>query len=425
MDEIQTTLAELCSLRNFGSKLGLDRMRALMCELGNPQNDVPAIHLAGTNGKGSTAAMCEALLRERGFKVGLYTSPHLLRLGERVQVNREILSDEKIVDYVHEIYRAARIFGKPGDPDFPSFFELMTALAFLHFSRERCDFAVYETGLGGRLDATNILDSSVAGTAIITSIGLDHCDILGKTYAEIAAEKSGIIKANQTIFSGWLPSEAARVIAETARSRGANFIDLSTCELPQTNLFGEHQRHNAALALAAVENLLNQKISSRVVNVEWRGRWERQLLADGRELIIDVAHNEECAKALAGMLAQFNKKIVAIVGVLGIDRARPILATIAKYATKIILVRPNQERACSFEELKTCVPENFAGTLEFSSIKKLFPQAKTCSEPTLNGETLLVSGSCYLAGETIAALAGTSNFQVHLQDKITTLRKNA
>ncbi|MCR5184033.1 MAG: bifunctional folylpolyglutamate synthase/dihydrofolate synthase [Opitutales bacterium] len=426
MNDVQKILEELCRLRNFGSKLGLERMRSLMRELGNPQNAVPAIHIAGTNGKGSTAAMCEALLREQGLKCGLYTSPHLLRLGERIQVNREILSDEKIAAYVQEVYRAAKIFGKPGDRDFPSFFELMTAIAFLHFSRERCDVAVYECGLGGRLDATNILEPQVATNVIISSIGFDHCDILGSTYAEIATEKAGIIKRGQKVFSGWLPVPAYTVIQDCCRSRGAFFEDVSSLKktLPETNLFGEHQRHNAALALAAVSSFCKKNVSAgALLKIDWQGRWQSMTLEDGQRLILDVAHNEECAKALDAMLAQTDKKIVAIVGVLGIERARAILKIVSKYARKIILVRPDQERACSQEELESCVPDDFKGTIKFSSLAEIFPKARKCIEQTDDGEIILVAGSCYLVGEALAAVTGTPSFQVHLQDKIENLKK--
>ncbi|HIV03844.1 MAG TPA: hypothetical protein IAC75_01685, partial [Candidatus Spyradosoma merdigallinarum] len=216
-------IQRLCALRNHGSKFGIDRMRLLADAVGNPQNDFPTVHIAGTNGKGSTAAMLESILRAHGLRVGLYTSPHLLKLGERVQVNRAPLSDEEICAETDALLAAAARFGKPGDEDFPSFFELMTAAAFRHFSRERCGAAVVETGLGGRLDATNIV---VPAVSVVTSVGLDHTEMLGNTLAEIAREKAGIVKPGVPVVVGLMPEEAEREIRATARERRAEVFSV-------------------------------------------------------------------------------------------------------------------------------------------------------------------------------------------------------
>ena len=252
-------IQRLCALRNHGSKFGIDRMRLLADAVGNPQNDFPIVHIAGTNGKGSTAAMLESILRAHGLRVGLYTSPHLLKLGERVQVNRAPLSDEEICAETDALLAAAARFGKPGDEDFPSFFELMTAAAFRHFSRERCGAAVVETGLGGRLDATNIV---VPAVSVVTSVGLDHTEMLGNTLAEIAREKAGIVKPGAPVVVGLMPEEAEREIRAAARKRGAEVFSVreifrneksDTKNFPETNLFGACQRGNAAAALTAAK----------------------------------------------------------------------------------------------------------------------------------------------------------------------------
>jgi dihydrofolate synthase/folylpolyglutamate synthase len=169
----------LFSLKARGLKFGIDRMRLLAEALGHPERAAPCIHVAGTNGKGSVSAMLDAIFRAAGWRTGLYTSPHLVRLGERVQVNRRMLSEEEILAWTRELrVVAARVAEAGGDDDHASFFEFMTAMAFLQFARERCDLNIVEVGLGGRLDATNIVDPVVS---VITSIGLDHCEMLGKS----------------------------------------------------------------------------------------------------------------------------------------------------------------------------------------------------------------------------------------------------
>lgn len=434
-----TTTAEklerLCALRNHGSKFGIDRMRLLAETVGSPQNAFPLIHLAGTNGKGSTSAMLESILRAHGLRVGLYTSPHLLKLGERIQVDRKPLSDEIICAEAETLYAAAARFGKPGDEDFPSFFELITAMAFRRFARERCDAAVVETGLGGRLDATNVVSPEVC---VITSVGLDHTEFLGNSLEEISREKAGIIKRGVPVVLGLLPEVAEKEIRRIARARGAEVFSVreifcsentGTPALPETNLYGEHQRGNAATALVAAKLFFEKTGKSfdetcareALKNVNWRARWEKILLCDGRMLILDVAHNAEGAaaidKSLANLVAETGTRPQIITGVLGAERARPLIAVFARHAAAIRFVRPAQERACSFEELKQCVPADFRGEISETSIAELFPGENTCSLKTPCGEPIVVAGSCYLAGEVLAALAGT-HADSALQDKL-------
>lgn len=426
-------IAELCSLRNHGSKFGIDRMRLLAAALGEPQRAFPSIHLAGTNGKGSTAAMLEAILRANGLRVGLYTSPHLVKLGERVQVNREPLSDAEICAYAERLYAAAARFGKPGDEDFPSFFELMTATAFLRFAEARCDAAVVETGLGGRLDATNVLAPEVC---VITSVGLDHCDMLGDTLEKIAAEKAGIVKPGVPVVLGRVPTEAERVVRAVAAEKGAPLVSVrerfgdDVEAYPRTNLFGAHQRKNAAAATLAAEIFFRRigrvpavPAETALGGVRWAARWDRRALDDGRTLVIDVAHNAECAEALDAMLDAHRRETGArptvVAGVLGAARALPIMRAVARHARRIVLVRPAQDRACTLAELRACVPADFAGEIVESSVAALFPGGNRCALATKPGESIVVAGSCYLAGETLAALAGTpAACESFLQDKL-------
>src|SRR5580704_5435675 len=196
----------LFGLKTAGVKFGVDRMRILSDPIGHPERAVPCVHVAGTNGKGSVSAMVESILRASGKRTGLYTSPHLVRLGERVQVDRRLLSEDEITAFVSELQPAADLIASRGGlDDRPSFFEFMTAMAFLQFARKRCDISVIEVGLGGRLDATNIVDPEVS---VVTSIGMDHCDMLGNTLESIASEKAGIIKPGRPVVIGRMPPEA-------------------------------------------------------------------------------------------------------------------------------------------------------------------------------------------------------------------------
>ena len=212
----------LFSLKARGVKFGVDRMQSWAGALGHPERKTPWIHVAGTNGKGSVSAMLESILRAAGWRTGLYTSPHLVRLGERVQVNREILSEAEIAAYTRELEPIADAVSRGSPDDHPSFFEFMTAMAFLHFARSGCQIAVIETGMGGRLDATNVV---VPEVSVITSIGLEHCEFLGDTLAAIAAEKAGIIKSGVPVVMGHVPPEAAAVIRRTAVNRNARLHD--------------------------------------------------------------------------------------------------------------------------------------------------------------------------------------------------------
>jgi len=403
----EETLRWLTGLRNLGSRLGVDRMRLLSARLGNPERVAPCFHVAGTNGKGSTSAMIEAIQRAQGRRTGLYTSPHLVAIGERIQVDRAPLSDSKVVALAERLrphYEAIRA----EDPEnAPTFFELITAAALLEFAERKVDVAILETGLGGRLDATNVCAPEVC---VITSIGLDHQEYLGPTLAAIAAEKAGIIKPSVPCVVGDVPSEAETVIVARAREVGAplHFVrDRFASGLPETNLAGEHQRRNAGAALLACElatrlPIDDAKARAALRSIEWAGRWQEFRLADGRRLIIDGSHNEEGIRAVEPLLAALSSPTV-IVGALGVDRARPLVAAAARAAGRLVLVRPDNERACSVEELAALVPADFKGEVRRASVAELFPSSSTC---VADGETIVVLGSLYLVGEVLARLRG-------------------
>ena len=405
----------LFSLKAKGVKFGIDRMRLLVAGIGHHERATPVIHIAGTNGKGSVAAMLESVFAAAGWRTGLYTSPHLVKLGERVQVAREILTEAEIVAYARELQPVAEAVSRGSPDDHPSFFEFMTAMAFLQFARKRCDIAIIETGLGGRLDATNVVDPEVA---VITSIGLDHCDMLGDTIEKIAAEKAGIIKPGKPVVIGRLPPEAEAVVRRIAGDQGspvhsvrAVFGD-NVADYPTTAFEGDYQRWNAATAVLVARCLGTRwKLDADTVtrglkSARWPGRWQRASIG-GRPLILDASHNPEGAGVLDGLLSKLvvetGRKPVVVTGVLGAARARPLLETISRYAAEIHLVMPQQSRASGFEELEALIPKRFAGRVTRATVAGVFPDAKTCTVGGPN-DTVVVTGSIYLLGEVMARI---------------------
>lgn len=406
----------LCGLKAGGSKLGLDRMRLLSAELGHPERTLRCVHVAGTNGKGSVAAMIESILRAAGWRVGLFTSPHLVHLGERVQVNRQPLTPDEIVAFARELDPLAdRIAAREGTGDRPSFFEYMTAMALLHFARQRCDMAVMEVGLGGEFDATNVVTPEVS---VITSIGLDHCEWLGDSLEAIARAKAGIIKPERPIVLGRVPPVAEQVIRDRAAELSAPLVSVREIygetigTYPETNLAGEYQRWNAATATLAVRELdarwriTDEAIAHGLWQVAWPGRWQRTHVG-GRLVILDASHNAEGAMVLDANLAQLvhdaGRAPIVVTGALGAERARPLLEAICRHAAAVHLVVPNQPRATTHEQLQTMVPSSFAGRVVPTTVDEVFPGGDTCAVGKAD-DVVVVTGSIYLVGEVMARL---------------------
>lgn len=408
----------LFELRNAGSKFSLERIEALCAALGEPQKKFRSVHVAGTNGKGSCCAMIDAILRAAGLKTGMFTSPHLVYLGERIQIGRTPISKKNLMSCAARVRAVCDdIFKGAARADYPSFFEFMTAVAFLHFAGENVGAAVVEVGLGGRLDSTNIITPEVS---VITSIGLDHTEYLGNTIAEIAAEKAGIIKPGVPVVAGFLPDEAMRVVEQTAARKGAELLkaaDYFTAEnLPKTSLEGGFQRRNAAVASlcakalrrkgGAFKNIGDEEIARGLQSAQWAARWQKIQLANGATLILDASHNEEGARALEENLASLaaaGVRPAIAVGVLGESRARPILEVVAKYAREIFLLVPNQPRATGFETLERLLKTS--APVRRASVEELFGGG-VCRFAKA-GETIVSTGSIYLAGEVLSALGGS------------------
>ena len=310
-----------------GYKPGLDTISALCRALGDPHKQFPAIHIAGTNGKGSVAAMIAAALRNNGLRVGLFTSPHFVDFRERITVNREKISPEQVTDLVDQLRHV-------DTPTQATFFELTTALAFKHFANEKVDIAVVETGLGGRLDSTNIITPLLS---VITNIGLDHTDLLGNTITDIAREKAGIIKAETPVVVGRADSEVQHVMAETARHLNApiTFADAQP-EVIESNhehnhlvinsasfgifsceLSGDYQSENVNTALVVINILRKLGLNLREELVAWafnhitgltglRGRW--QTIAEAPRTIADSGHNPEAfARAMEQLTREYRR----------------------------------------------------------------------------------------------------------------------
>ena len=413
MTDYATVTEYLYALKaSSGVKFGIDRMQHLVEVLNHPERSYPVIHVAGTNGKGSVSAMLESIFRAAGFRTGLYTSPHLVKLGERVQVDRQLLTEAEIVAYTAELKPAAEAIGKRSPDENPTFFEFMTAMAFLQFQRKGVDLAVIEVGMGGRLDATNVVRPAVS---VITSIGLDHCAELGDTLEKIAREKAGIIKPDCPVVMGRLPPEAEAVIREVAAANHARVYSVreefgeASSNYPSTNLEGTYQRWNAATAVL-VARILEPRfkidepaISRGLQAVNWPGRWQRATVG-GKKLILDASHNPEGVQTLEEnlrkLVAETGRKPVIVAGALGEFRAKALLGVVSRYAKEIHLITPKQARATPFDEMLALIPDESKKMVYRATVDSVFPDSERCAIGE-SGDTVVVTGSIYLLGEVL------------------------
>lgn len=429
MQTIEEVRSYLYGLRHHGAKYGIDRMRLLAARLGDPQKSFPVIHVAGTNGKGSVCAMLENIYRLAGYRTGLYTSPHLVRQGERIRVNGQPLADEDIVKLTAELHPLAGELAAHDADDHPSFFEFMTAMAFLVFAREQVDVAILETGLGGRLDATNVVDPILS---VITTIGMDHMELLGNTLAAIAGEKAGIIKPGRPVAMGLLADEAAVVVDKKAAACGAPLHKLAERfhpgQYPACGLAGNYQRENAALAWLCSELVAGRfpvtdaHRRNGLLQVRWPGRWQVGRFRGGT-LILDTTHNAGGICALEENLQSWKagcgrEKLRVIFGSVGEGRAEPLLRALVPFAASFILVEPKQPRAVPTAKLR-CILERlaFAGEVQEGSVEKIFSEEQ--STLFAGGKDCLAVGSIYLVGEICEYLEAGKSLGGHLLQDVT------
>ncbi len=374
-----------------GMDFGLERMRAALAALGDPQDAVPSVHVAGTNGKGSTSAMIESIARAAGLKTGLYTSPHLCRIAERIRI-----AGEPIDDVAFDAALAAVL---ADDSAHLTFFETLTAAAFVAFRDAAVDLAVVEVGLGGRLDATNTMRAPLV--TVITSIDFDHTDLLGHTLAEIAREKAGIARRAVPLVVGPVGDDAFAAIEETARAAGAGPIVRldGGGTFFETALEGEHQRDNARVAAATIRALearfpgISKAIEPGLSRVRWPGRFER-LRRGEVEIILDCAHNVHGARALAAALANAGiapERTTLVFGALADKDFAAMLAELAPVAARRVYTRPSGRAPAPYEALLAIAPG-----VSVDAPAEALDRAVTAAAP---GDCVVVTGSSYLVGE--------------------------
>lgn len=407
------------------SVFGLSRMNALLDFCGNPQNSLKTVHVAGTKGKGSTAAMLASILKESGLKTGLYTSPHLLDIRERIQINGYMIPEAEVVKHLNRLEPYLLKAGNGGGTYSPTFFETFTVIAFLHFLEQKCDISVIEVGLGGRLDATNVVTPEACG---ITPVSFDHMDKLGKRLWQIAGEKAGIVKQGIPVVSGVQQEEALQVIREKCKELAAPLKvvgeDVTISSSGKTfgvktwkqtydglvvPLLGSHQRENAATAVALAE-ILREKglavseagIRSGIKNVDWPGRI--QVIAHSPEIIIDGAHNEASARALTDTLASLpRRRTIFIVAIARDKDIAGIARTLAQSGDEFITTRTENPRAA--------LPEDLAEAFKRESQKPVSSavtpeKALELARSKADANTrICCTGSLYLVGELIRITA--------------------
>lgn len=344
------------SRERFGIRLGLTNMTRLCGRLGNPERRLAAFHIAGTNGKGSTARIIASILLKAGYRTGLYTSPHLLDTRERIQIDNQLISRADFASLITEIEPVV-IDLSQFLPHSPTYFETMTAAAFLYFSRRNVDYAVIEVGMGGRLDATNLISPLVS---IITPIGLEHRRFLGNTLAAIAGEKSGIIKQGRPIVSAKQSPAALRVIKARAAEKKAPFYlagrdaghNISNLEI---SLPGRFQVENAAVACLALQaagiEIKDEVLRLALRDISWPGRL--QVVSQRPLIIFDVSHNPPAIKTLVTNLADLypGRKPIFLFGVLKDKNYLPMLKYLGDYGKRFVFTRPYSNRAREPEEL--------------------------------------------------------------------------
>ena len=439
--DFEASLQYMESLLRFGWKLGNERFSALCERLGNPQDQYRVIHITGTKGKGSTTALAASVLQSQGYSVGAYFSPYVYDPCERVQVNRQMIPRDAFARIVTRIRPHIEALAQT-ELGQTTEFELKTALGFCWFAEQHVEWACIEVGIGGRLDATNIVKPTVA---VITNIGLDHTQQLGDTHALIAGEKAGIIKPGIPCITAVEHPDALQVIRQTARERNSPLAlvrqgvasqptgdstqirwQLDSAEehtapfmvatastvypFLQLQLNGIYQRVNAACAVAAVETALQsqgdaltqQAVMEGLLNTTLPGRFEQAQMPNGPLVVLDGAHNEMAAQALAGPVralcaAKHISRVFLVIGMLTGHAPEGVFAALAPLAERIYVCQPQWKRAQSVEELAN-VARQFSNHVVV--IPDVAEAARTAIEAAQPNDLVLITGSFYTVGET-------------------------
>jgi len=410
----ENCLKTVYGFRRFGIKLGLSTIRKILTDLGDPQDAFACIHVAGTNGKGSVASSLASILHHSGYKTGLYTSPHLVRFNERIQVNNRPISNEKVVASYSAVKDAH--FGKRD----PTFFEFTTAMALFEFAAQKVDWAVIETGMGGRLDATNIINPALS---IITNISLEHREYLGNTLTQIAGEKAGIIKNRTPVVTGVRQRKAFTEIERIAAKKKAPLFRLGTDFKVRRNqeqvfsyfgigniwhnlktaLPGSYQVDNAALVLAACELISKNNTAITLNNIQeglsknhWPGRLE--IISHNPFIILDGAHNLAAARNLAKFLSTnlAGKAITLVIGILDDKPYKGMLKSLLTTTNRVILTRAKIDRALEPRRLYE-VAKNF--NQDVTIIPDVGQAIKKAVETTPRHGAICIAGSLYVVGE--------------------------
>jgi dihydrofolate synthase / folylpolyglutamate synthase len=413
----------LAQRTRFGMKFGLATMQALVDEMGHPERAFPSLLIAGTNGKGSVAAYCDSVLRASGLRVGRYTSPHLVRVTERITVSGREISAPAFGRAVRAVRDAAARLVQRGTLDaHPTFFEVLTAAAFEHFRAQRIDVAVLEVGLGGRLDATNVV---LPLASAIVSIAFDHEVYLGRTLAAIAGEKAGVMRPARPTVIGAVPVEAGRALRRHARATGARLLDAGAGPRPRTTptgielrtperlyrglrpLPGAHQLANLQVAIRLLEAARGQglpvaldAVPEAIARTRWPGRLER--IAGDPPLVLDGAHNPAGARALAAHL-RGGPPFVLVFAAMADKDVAGLARALFPLATAVVLTQPRVSRAASPAELaRRCGPLARGAEREASVWRALGRARRLAGRHT--GTVVVVAGSLYLVGEVEAIL---------------------
>jgi dihydrofolate synthase/folylpolyglutamate synthase len=416
------TLSYLYNLERFGIKLDLSNITAILRRLGNPQEGFPSVHIAGTNGKGSVAAMLHSILCEAGYKAGIYTSPHLVDFRERIRVGQELIEKDFISDFVQKLKDEIDRRGY-------TFFEVTTGMALEYLAQKKVDLAIIETGLGGRLDATNMITPLIS---IITNIGREHTKQLGDVIPQIANEKAGIVKRGVPTITAVEQPEAFGAIRAVCAQRKSELIRVQNgssysisdssiygsifnffsnsleCHHLELNLAGEHQVRNAVTTLTALQKLAElgwcvgeESIRRGLRKVNWRARLE--VFGTKPLVLLDVAHNPPGMKALIQTLDQLfpERRIVFVFGVMEDKDHETMLEEICKKAEFLLLTKPNYKRAAEPEDLKEMVIKM---DIPFEIVPEINQAYLHALKKTKTDGIVCITGSHFTVGELLYSL---------------------